>query len=83
MAVVGARKASPYGVMVAGRMALDLARHGAVVVSGSAYGIDGAALRGALQGGGRVVSVLGNGIDVVYPPGHRDLYEDVAAHGRW
>ncbi|MBD9248342.1 MAG: DNA-protecting protein DprA, partial [Clostridiales bacterium] len=81
VAVVGARKASPYGVMVAGRMALDLARHGAVVVSGSAYGIDGAALRGALQGGGRVVSVLGNGIDVVYPPGHRDLYEDVAAHG--
>lgn len=81
VAVVGARKASPYGVMAAGRMALDLARHGAVVVSGSAYGIDGAALRGALQGGGRVVSVLGNGIDVVYPPGHRDLYEDVAAHG--
>ena len=68
VAVVGARKASPYGVMAAGRMALDLARHGAVVVSGSAYGIDGAALRGALQGGGRVVSVLGNGIDVVYPP---------------
>lgn len=81
VAVVGARKASPYGVMAAGRMALDLARHGAVVVSGSAYGIDGAALRGALQGGGRVVSVLGNGIDVVYPPGHRDLYEDVAAYG--
>ena len=81
VAVVGARKASPYGVMAAGRMALDLARHGAVVVSGSAYGIDGAALRGALQGGGRVVSVLGNGIDVVYPPGHRDLYEDVAASG--
>ena len=53
--------------MAAGRLGLDLARQGALVVSGMAQGVDAAALRGALQGGGRVVSVLGSGIDVIYP----------------
>lgn len=81
VALVGARQASPYGIMAAGRLGLDLARQGALVVSGMAQGVDAAALRGALQGGGRVVSVLGSGIDVIYPAGHGDLYEDVAAAG--
>ncbi|MDY3014961.1 MAG: DNA-processing protein DprA [Evtepia sp.] len=81
IAMVGARKASPYGVMTAGRLAMDLARQGALIVSGSAWGIDSAALKGALQAGGRVVSVLGNGIDVVYPTGNQDLYADIAAAG--
>lgn len=79
VALVGARQASPYGIMAAGRLGLDLARQGALVVSGMAQGVDAAALRGALRGGGRVVSVLGSGIDVIYPAGHGDLYEDVAA----
>ena len=52
-----------------------------MVVSGSAGGIDSLALKGALKGGGRVVSVLGGGIDVVYPKSNRYLYEDVAAAG--
>ena len=81
VAIVGARQASPYGVMAAGRLGLDLARQGALVVSGSARGIDAAALQGALRGGGKVVSVLGNGIDVVYPSYHEELYADVAAAG--
>ena len=81
VAIVGARQASPYGVMAAGRMGLELARQGALVVSGSARGVDAAALQGALRGGGQVISVLGNGIDVIYPAQHRDLYEDVAAAG--
>lgn len=79
--IVGARRATPYGVMTAGRLALDLARQGTVVVSGSARGIDAAALKGALKGGGRVVSVLGNGIDVIYPRENEALYADVAAVG--
>lgn len=79
--MVGARRATPYGMMTAGRLALDLARQGAVIVSGSARGIDAAALNGALKGGGRVVSVLGNGIDVIYPREHESLYDDVAAEG--
>ena len=81
VAIVGARKASPYGVMAARQFGLALARQGILVVSGSAYGVDAAALNGALRSGGEVVSVLGNGIDVTYPAGHEDLYADVAAAG--
>lgn len=81
VAVVGARKASPYGVMTARSLGLDLARQGALVVSGSARGIDTAALEGALKGGGQVLCVLGNGIDVIYPKGSEGLYRDVAAQG--
>ncbi len=79
--VVGTRQASEYGKTVAGRLGLELARGGAVVVSGIASGIDTCAVRGALQGGGRAVCVLGGGIDVPYPWENRFLYEDVAATG--
>lgn len=79
--IVGARRATPYGIMAAGRLSLDLARQGAVIVSGSAWGIDSTALKGALKAGGKVISVLGNGIDVVYPAGNNDLYADIAATG--
>lgn len=81
IAIVGARKASPYGISAARKLGHDLARAGAVVVSGSAWGIDQAALQGAIQAGGRVVSVLGNGIDVIYPQGGQALYEDVTRAG--
>ena len=79
--IVGTRKCSPYGVDVAGKLAMELARSGAMVVSGIAEGIDAAGLRGALQGGGVVTSVLGGGIDVVYPRVNRWLYQDVASAG--
>ena len=81
VAVVGTRTATPYGVRAASRLSAGLSRSGAVIVSGIAQGIDGAAVRGALKAGGPVVSVLGGGIDVVYPKIHRELYEDVAAAG--
>ena len=79
--VVGSRRPSEYGKIMAGRLGMDLARGGALVVSGIARGLDAAALRGALKGGGSVVSVLGGGIDVIYPAENRWLYEDVAAAG--
>ncbi|NCB63973.1 MAG: DNA-protecting protein DprA [Clostridia bacterium] len=79
--VVGTRHPTPYGVTMAGRLGFELAQHGALVVSGIAQGLDAAALRGALKGGGSVVSVLGNGIDVHYPRENQWLYEDVAAAG--
>ena len=81
IAMVGARKCTPYGVTVAGRMGMELARGGALVISGLAQGIDAAALRGALQGGGPVVSVLAGGVDVIYPKENQWLYQDVAAAG--
>ena len=79
--IVGAREPSPYGEKVAAQLGLDLARNGVLLVSGIAQGIDAIALKGALQGGGRVVSVLGGGVDVPYPWQNRYLYEDVAAAG--
>lgn len=79
--VVGTRKCTPYGEALAGKLGLELAREGVGVVSGIAEGIDAAGLKGALQGGGTVVSVLGGGLDVIYPKKHRWLYEDVAVAG--
>lgn len=79
--VVGSRKPSAYGQQVAPRLGLELARSGALLVSGIAQGIDSLALRGALKGGGRVVSVLAGGVDVPYPRENRFLYQDVAAVG--
>lgn len=81
VAVVGTRHPSEYGKRMAGKLGLELARAGALVVSGIAEGLDTAALKGALQGGGNVVSVLGGGIDVIYPRENRWLYQDVASAG--
>lgn len=79
--MVGARDCSKYGETMAARLGLDLARAGAVLISGIAQGIDSHAIKGALAGGGTVVSVLAGGIDIKYPWQSRFLYEDVAAAG--
>lgn len=79
--MVGARECTPYGETMAARLGLELARAGAVIVSGIAQGIDSHALKGALAGGGTVVSVLAGGIDKKYPWESRFLYDDVAAAG--
>ena len=81
VAVVGTRKASPYGVRMAERMGGDLAALGLTVVSGMAKGIDGCALRGALRAGGYAVAVLGSGVDVVYPAENRELYDELCRRG--
>lgn len=81
IAIVGTRGATGYGIRTASRLAEELTRRGALVVSGMAQGIDAAALRGALKAGGPVVSVLAGGLDIIYPRENRDLYEEVAARG--
>ncbi|HYB95363.1 MAG TPA: DNA-processing protein DprA [Vicinamibacterales bacterium] len=81
VAVIGARNASNEGLIAAREIAADLARAGVVVVSGLARGIDSAAHRGALDGGGRTIAVLGTGIDRVYPAEHDRLTEEIAARG--
>lgn len=81
VAVVGARKASEHGRHMAASIACDLSDHGFVVISGMAYGIDAAAHRGALQGGTGTVAVFGCGLDVIYPPYHRDLAMDIRRSG--
>ena len=81
IAVVGTRSYTPYGALCAGKLGGQLAAGGAVIVTGLAHGIDSLAARAALRNGGRVLGVLGCGLDVVYPRGSEELYEDVAAAG--
>jgi DNA processing protein len=81
VAVVGARRCSAYGREVAEYLGRELAGGGACVVSGMARGVDGAAHRGALAGGGPTVAVWGAGPDRVYPSEHAALAEKIAAHG--
>jgi DNA processing protein len=81
VAIVGARKPTPYGEAVAERLATDLGRAGAVIVSGLALGIDAAAHRGALEAGAATVAVLGTGIDIVYPARHHELARRIVVEG--
>jgi DNA processing protein len=79
--IVGSRRATTYGLRMAEDLGRDLAYAGITVVSGLAYGIDAAAHRGAIAGGGPTVAVLGGGPDVVYPASHRGLHRQVLSCG--
>ncbi len=79
--LVGTRKASAYGLSTAQRMGYQIAKCGAVVVSGMAEGIDGAGTKGALMAEGTVVGVLGSGPDIVYPAFHKSLFADTQRMG--
>jgi len=81
IAVVGTRRASSYGRLVAERIARELASQGICVVSGLARGIDSSAHRGALEAGGRTLAVLGTGLDIAYPPENKELQEEIALRG--
>jgi DNA processing protein len=81
VAVVGARACTEYGAHMAATLAADLAGRGWVVVSGGAYGVDGAAHRGALGAGGATVAVLACGVDRPYPRGHTELISRIAEQG--
>lgn len=82
VAVVGARKPTPYGIQVTERLVGAIAQS-CVVVSGLAYGIDAQAHRSAVSGGGLTVAVLGSGVDdaSIYPAEHRGLVEDIIRSG--
>lgn len=81
VAVVGARACTDYGAHAATALGAGLAERGWVVVSGAAYGIDGAAHRGALAAGGATVAVLACGVDRAYPRGHTELLRRIADQG--
>ncbi|MEU1006109.1 DNA-processing protein DprA [Streptomyces tibetensis] len=81
VAVVGARACTEYGAHMAATLAAGLAERGWVVVSGGAYGVDGAAHRGALGAGGATVAVLACGVDRPYPRGHTRLIGRIAEQG--
>ena len=81
VALVGSRQVTTYGTEVARRLGYQLAYTGVTVVSGGARGIDTAAHQGALTAKGRTIAVLGTGINRVFPPENRELYERMAASG--
>jgi DNA processing protein len=83
VAIVGTRRATAVGRDLATELGRELAQHDVGVVSGLAAGIDGAAHRGALRAerGAPPIGVVGCGLDVPYPKGHRELWESVATQG--
>jgi DNA processing protein len=81
VAIVGTRRATPYGRQAAEHFATELAGHGVTIVSGLARGIDAAAHRAALAAGGRTIGVLACGLDLVYPPEHAKLALEISRRG--
>jgi DNA processing protein len=81
VAVVGTRRPTPYGRQVAEELAHQLSSNGVCIVSGLARGVDGIAHRAALSAGGRTLAVLACGLDMVYPPEHRRLADEIAERG--
>ena len=81
VAVVGTRRVTPYGRQVAVEISRFLAQNGVTVISGLARGVDAIAHQSALQAGGRTIAVLGSGVDVVYPPEHQKLAQEIVSQG--
>lgn len=81
VAIIGARVCSQYGLYTAEKFARELAAYGVNIISGMARGIDSAAHRGALEGGGVTFAVLGSGVDICYPPENKGLYEEIQENG--
>ena len=81
VAMVGSRQTTHYGLEAARKLAYQLAYVGVTVVSGAARGIDTASHQGALSAKGRTVAVLGTGINIIFPPENRELFDRIAANG--
>lgn len=81
VAVVGTRRATPYGRQVAEEMSFQLAANHITIVSGLARGIDAIAHRSALQAGGRTLAVLACGLDLIYPSEHKKLASEIIERG--
>lgn len=79
--ITGSRASTSYGDHVAGELAHDASHAEQIVVSGGAYGIDGAAHRAALSSGGQTIAVMPAGLDRLYPAGHRGMLEQVGDVG--
>src|SRR5688500_5242840 len=81
VAIVGTRRATPYGRQITEELAAFLAVNGMTVISGLARGVDAIAHQTALKSGGRTIAVLGSGVDKIYPPEHRGLAEQMMERG--
>ncbi len=81
LAVVGTRQKTAYGKQVASELCQFLVRNGITIISGLARGIDSVAHQAAIDAGGRTIAVMGCGVDIIYPPEHRDLADRIMANG--
>lgn len=81
ISIVGTRKPTEYGKSQALKFARLLAEKGITIVSGMARGIDSIAHKQAIRSGGRTIAVIGSGIDIVYPPENRRLFEEISESG--
>jgi DNA protecting protein DprA len=83
IAVVGSRNATAYGIATTRQLCMDLARQQVNIVSGMARGVDTAAHSGAIAAGGVTVSVLGTGLNRIYPRENTKLFHQIAENGAW
>lgn len=81
IAVVGSRNATSYGISTTQKLCSDLASLNVTIVSGMARGIDTAAHQGAIEGSGKTISVLGSGLENIYPAENRDLFHQISENG--
>ena len=81
LSVVGTRKTSNYGRMIANKLVGDIAQHKITIVSGLAYGVDSIAHRKCLECGGKTIAVLGSGLNEIYPAEHKGLADEIAEKG--
>ena len=81
VAIVGSRAATTYGKYTTEKLSREMAFKGVTVVSGMARGIDSAAHRGAISAHGRTIAILGSGLDVIYPPENKKLFEEIVENG--
>jgi len=81
IAIVGTRQPTNYGKVQAERISMDLAKQGITIISGMARGIDSIAHNGAIKSGGRTIAIIGSGLDVIYPPENKKLFEKITETG--
>ncbi len=81
VAVVGTRRVTPYGRQMAEEIATALSQNGVTIISGLARGVDSIAHQAAVNTGGRTLAVLGNGVDLIYPPENKRLAEQMMQQG--
>jgi DNA processing protein len=81
VAIVGTRRVTPYGCQITDELATYLAHNGVTVVSGLARGVDAIAHQAAVRAGGRTIAVLGSGVDIIYPPEHKTLADQIIKQG--
>ena len=81
IAVVGTRQPTNYGKVQGEKISMDLAKQGITIVSGMARGIDSIAHNAAIKSGGRTIAVIGSGLDFIYPPENKKLFDKIAENG--